>query len=220
MNDYEIRTYKNIEFKSTNIDGIEQNTIEGYAVLWDSPSEILYNEIKKKKYIEYIDKDAFNQDVIDNSDIKLLLNHKPELIIGVHNSDVKTFELKIDDFGLYIKTLLIPNTQTAKDTIELLKLGILFQMSFAFCWTSDSWNSDYTERHITEIDRLMDVSIVSYPVFPETNVKLSKKSLDVIESNEKTLEAEQPKETPVEPVINATPKYKMLLDILKSKYKK
>lgn len=75
----------------------------------------------------------------------------------------RTLTLTPDDLGLLIE---VPNPDMRNPKVQeldsCLRRNDVDQMSWAFIATRQQWNSDYTERSITEA-RIFDVSAVTYP---------------------------------------------------------
>ena len=137
--------------------------VRGYAAVFNELSEDLGN------FREKINPDAFNN-VLDN-DVVALLNHDMDNLFGRTSNG--TVKLSVDERGLYTE-IDMPNTQLAKDTIELMERGDISQMSFGFYVGQDSWNkSDAGNiRTIEEISRLVDISLVTIPAYPQTSASV------------------------------------------------
>lgn len=147
----------NIELRAAE-DG---QKIVGYAAVFNSYSEDLGG------FRERIAAGAF-ANVLEN-DVRALFNHESDVVLGRTKSG--TLTLEEDETGLRVE-ITPPNTQAARDVMELLKRGDVDQMSFAFRVGKDMWtkNEDETiERTITEIASLYDVSVVTYPAYPDTS---------------------------------------------------
>jgi len=119
---------------------------------------------------------------IKKSDIRALWNHNPDYVLGRNKSG--TLKLEEDDKGLAIE-ISPPDTQWARDLMETIGRGDVDQMSFAFQVVKDSWdksNENNIVRTLEEVE-LFDVSPVTYPAYPQTDVKvrsfLEKAGLDV-----------------------------------------
>jgi len=142
----------------------EHPVIEGYA----STYETWYN---CGWYQERIAKGAFDK-CVTTSDVRALINHDPNLIIGRNTAN--TLMLRTDEHGLgYI--IDPPDTSYAKDLLVSMKRKDITQSSFAFTvdpsgeqWEMDS-NGAY-KRTIKEVSYLYDVSPVTYPANADTNV--------------------------------------------------
>jgi HK97 family phage prohead protease len=137
--------------------------VRGYAAVFNELSEDLGN------FREKINPDAFNS-VLDN-DVVALLNHDMDNLFGRTSNG--TVKLSVDERGLFTE-IDMPNTQLAKDTIELMERGDISQMSFGFYVGQDSWNkSDAGNiRTIEEISRLVDISLVTIPAYPQTSASV------------------------------------------------
>ena len=148
--------------------------VRGYAAVFNELSEDLGN------FREKINPDAFNN-VLDN-DVVALLNHDMDNLFGRTSNG--TVKLSVDERGLFTE-IDMPNTQLAKDTIELMERGDISQMSFGFYVGQDSWNkSDAGNiRTIEEISRLVDISLVTIPAYPQTSASV-RSLLDNIDKEE------------------------------------
>jgi len=160
-NNMEKRIYK-IE---TRTEEREDGTpvVIGHASLYDSRSENLGG------FYEYIERGAFTPELIEKSDIRCLINHDQNLILGRSKSG--TLRLEADDKGLRYE-FDVPDTTYGKDLLVSLKRGDIDSSSFAFTVKRDTWSSDEegnSIRTINEIDSLFDVSAVSYPAYKQAN---------------------------------------------------
>lgn len=158
---------------------------EGYAIVFDSPSLLMYDWNKGKNYTEYIAPGAITPDLISKSDIKFLFNHNENNILGIHNQDTKTFDLTINNKGLFFKTNTLPNTSLVKDLYELMNMNIINKCSFSFTYIEDSWKEDNDGnliRTFTKLDKLYDISIVTYPAYPDTLTNISERSQNSIKN--------------------------------------
>lgn len=150
-------------------------TVRGYASVFDIDSENLGG------FIERIAPGAFDQ--ADMSDVRALFNHDDNKVLARSSSG--TLRLGVDERGLFYEFDL-PNTSYARDLAELMDRGDVNQSSFGFTIREDGdeWNYDKkpARRTITKIDRLFDVSVVTYPAYPDATVALrtleQKKEID------------------------------------------
>ena len=144
---------------------------EGYAAVFDSPSEPL-------PFIERIAPGAFRGSLRQRNDIKILWNHDTGSILG--STRAGTLSLTEDDRGLRVSAQL-PNTTLGRDTAELLRRGDVNAMSFGFSVpkNGDSWNTDGTERTLNQV-RLHEVSIVAFPAYTATAGTATVRGLDKI----------------------------------------
>lgn len=170
----------NIETRiDTNEDG--NDIIIGHASLYDSRSENLGG------FYEFIARDAFTQPLIDKSDVRALVNHDANLILARTTSG--TLKLEADEKGLRYE-FNNPETSYGKDLAISMRRGDITQSSFAFTVAEDEWSTDddgNNIRTIKKINRLYDVSPVTYPAYSETNdLTIAKRGLkEYIEKTEK-----------------------------------
>lgn len=166
----------------------EGRTVTGYAALFNSPSEQMWN------FREKIDPAAF--DGADMNDVRALFNHDPNQLLARTSSG--TLSLEVDERGLKY-SFDLPDTQAGRDLGELLRRGDVSQSSFGFTIAEDEWHErkndagevEETTRIIKKIHRLYDVSPVTYPAYPDTSVAIRS-----LEAWRKEQEPEKPKETP------------------------
>jgi len=142
-------------------DDTESRTITGYAAVFNAWSEDL------GFFKEQIEPGAFKA-TIKNGDIRALINHDPNLIIGRTKND--TVRLWEDDHGLGFDVDL-PDTSYANDLRESIKRKDITQNSFGFQTIRDEWSEDGKRRTLHEV-KLFDISPVTFPAYRQTNVKL------------------------------------------------
>lgn len=148
-----------IEFRAAEA-GSDNRTVEGYAALFGSESERLWD------FYEVIEPGAF--DNADLSDVRALFNHDPNSLLARTASG--TLSLSVDEKGLFYR-FEMPDTTLGNDLLEMLRRGDINQSSFAFTIKEDSWEEqdDRTYlRHIRQIDKVYDVSPVTYPAYSQT----------------------------------------------------
>ena len=165
-----------IETRTTPIEfevreGANGMTFEGYAAVFNSPSEPL-------PFIERIAPGAFKRSIEARNDIKMLWNHDTGMILG--SSRAGTLKLYEDERGLKVRAEL-PNTSAGRDAAELLRRGDVDSMSFGFSVPSggDEWSADGSERTLKSV-RLHEVSIVAFPAYSGTAGTTSVRGLDKV----------------------------------------
>lgn len=141
----------------------EPTIIGGYAAVFNRWSEA----IAPFNFKEKIKKGAF-METIGRDDVRALINHDPNLIIG--RTANKTLKLWEDDDGLGFEVKL-PETSYAADLVESIRRKDITQNSFGFLVEEDGdeWSSDRTKRTLTKV-RLFDVSPVTFPAYKQTTV--------------------------------------------------
>lgn len=155
----ETRTYRS----ELRVEG-EGNTVAGYAALYNSRSEEMFG------FVEQIEPGAF--DAADVTDVRALFNHDPNMLLARTTSG--TLRLSTDDKGLRYEFEL-PDTTAGRDLRELLRRGDVSQSSFGFTIEEDEWEERAGMkplRKIKKVKRLFDVSPVTYPAYPDTQVAL------------------------------------------------
>jgi HK97 family phage prohead protease len=153
----EMRSFPFVEIRASE-DG---KKILGHAAVFGKLSEDLGG------FREKVSPGAF-LDTIDTDDIRALFNHDPNYVLGRVKSE--TLVLAEDKKGLAID-IIPPDTQWAKDLKESIKRGDITQMSFAFQAQEEEWDDEKKIRTLNKV-RLFDVSVVTYPAYPQTDVKL------------------------------------------------
>ena len=104
-------------------------------------------------------------------DVRALFNHNPDYVLG--RNVAKTLRMSEDARGLAIE-IDPPDTQVARDLMVSMARGDITQMSFGFTVrpNGQNWAKDEdgkTIRTLTKL-RLFDVSPVTYPAYPQTDV--------------------------------------------------
>lgn len=173
---------KNVEKRTYRSDfGPDDNqsrTVKGYAALYNSETELWPGTFER------IAPGAFSN-AIAVSDIRALLNHNPDHVLGRTKSG--TLRVSEDDKGLSFEVDL---PETRADVLESLKRGDIDQCSFAFTIADQGMNVDRRSDGsklitITKIERIYDVTIATYPAYEDTEVSArSKQLLEEIEAGE------------------------------------
>lgn len=133
---------------------------------------------KKGPFIETIVPGAFKKALKRNTDIHFLAEHDSKKILSSTRNNSLT--LSEDEKGLKMKAT-ISKTSYGKDYYQLIKDGILGNMSFGFRVIKDSWvqnSKGVLERSISDLD-LFEVSVVTNPAYPTSSI--SARGLDLVE---------------------------------------
>lgn len=163
MSDVEKRCYAG-EVRAAEVEGAPTKII-GYAAVFDSRSELIGGSFR-----EVIKPGAFDNVLSD--DVRALFNHDPNFILGRSSSG--TLALSVDDKGLRYE-IDAPQTQTIRDLVLApMQRGDISKSSFAFRVAPDGerWYQDedgVVVREISRFSRLLDVSPVTYPAYPEAD---------------------------------------------------
>lgn len=134
--------------------------LEGYAFRYGSWSLDLGG------FRERLAPGAADVTLRSRNDIKALANHDSSKVLG--STRAKTLTIESDSAGARDR-IVLPDTSFANDLWVSVDRRDIRGQSFGFSTVSDEWNSDYTERTITEF-RLHEVSVTAFPAYPTTSV--------------------------------------------------
>jgi len=185
---------------NVNEDGTESRTIVGTAIVFNSQSELL-NE-KGIMFYETILPEAITPELIAESDIVMLYNHKQdEGVLARSKKGAGTLSVIITETGVDF-WFEAPNSSLGDNILESVKRGDLDACSFAFYVATggDSWLKvgDVYSRTIKNIALLTDFSIVVNPAYTATTcntrgldefIEAEKIDADVIVESERSLAA-------------------------------
>lgn len=164
MAEREYRSFAQIIQRDIDDDN-KKYIVEGYAstfepyTLWTTEDGV---EIK-----EQISPDAFNE--TDFSDVVFRIDHEGPVFARTSNDLI---DLSVDDHGL--KSIIdLSKTEKARGVFEDIEAGMYPQMSFAFTVEREAWDRETHTRHIEKIGKLYDVSAVSFPANPGTEIGVS-----------------------------------------------
>lgn len=140
--------------------------IEGYAARFDE-------QYDNGWFVETIKPGAFTRAIKEKQDVRALMNHDANLVLGRTKSG--TLNLREDKNGLHFDCDM-PDTQTGRDLRELIKRGDIDGCSFGFRVMKQSWREEKSKdgkmvqyREIEDVD-LFDVGPVTFPAYPQTSV--------------------------------------------------
>lgn len=142
----------------------EQFIVEGYATTFNDPYRMFTFE--GVDYFEEIDRDALTE--ADMSDVLFLYNHEGMVFARISND---TLTVSPNERGLYVRADL-GRTEDARRMYEAIKAGMVTTMSWAFTIADggDSYDEDTHTRTITRVKKVYDVSAVSLPANPNTDI--------------------------------------------------
>ena len=138
--------------------------IGGYAAVFDSLSEEMFG------FRERVLPGAFTNTLKGKPDVRALIDHDSSKILG--RTTAGTLTIKEDDRGLAVR-ITPPDTTAGVDVLKSIRRGDIDQMSFAFQTVTDQWHTEDGEeiRELVEV-RLFDVSVVTFPAYPDTSVSV------------------------------------------------
>jgi HK97 family phage prohead protease len=168
---YEIR-------ESVTEEGVQEVEIEGYFAKFDSLTELW------EGFFEKIDRNAFNDTLADGHNIFLLYHHHWDKPLA--STQTGTLELSTDNIGLRFKAIINSNLSYAKDTLELIRQGLIQGCSFGFNCIEEGYNynkdTDTATRTLKKI-ALYEGSVLCIPQYEDTTVFARAKEIDKTERN-------------------------------------
>jgi HK97 family phage prohead protease len=168
----EARSVGGIETRRNHItlevrEGSDGMTFEGYAAVFNSPSEPL-------PFTEVIAPGAFKRSLQGRHRMMLLWNHDAsQPLASNRNGSLRMTE---DAYGLKVEATL-PNTQLGRDIAEMVRTNLIDAMSFGFQVKKDSWSADGSTRTLHEV-AIHETSLVSFPAYEGTAGSVSVRSID------------------------------------------
>ncbi|PQE02201.1 HK97 family phage prohead protease [Mycobacterium sp. EPG1] len=146
---------------------IAGNKLGGYAAVFNQRSDI-------GPFWEMLAPTAFRSALgSPDLDVVGLLNHDPSLLLA---RTPNTLRLSTDSHGLEFE-LTLPDTTTGRDVRALVDAGLITGCSFGFIAGTETWSTHAGKdlRTHTDVARLVDVSVVTYPAYQGTSVSLRSK---------------------------------------------
>lgn len=173
----------------------QPKTIEGYALLFNSPSKDLGG------FVEVIDPAAL--DNVDLSNVIMLDQHDYSKPLA--SVKAGTLNLDTDDKGLHFVATLDDSVSYANDAYQNVKSGNVDSMSFRF--DIDDGGDEFTQdeqgqvvRTIKQVKDLFEVSTVTIPAYDDSNVKVDTRSYEeFLNNNQKGEDTKMTKQTIIDP---------------------
>ena len=185
--------------------GQPSRTVVGHPIVYGVRSVNLTPWSDTRVVFEILEPGCITQDVFDRSDVIYNNNHSTRIedMIGRCYKGKGTLSIKPGERNVEISCD-YPNTTVGNDTLEQIRLGNVFGMSFAF---RDDWEDtengvsyertnetiDGKEvwlRHVKRIVELYDVANVTHPAYEQTDVATREQS----EAINKAIEAQLKRE--------------------------
>lgn len=181
--DFEMRATQNEE---------HGNFVEGHPIVYDQSTAI------GDWFYEIIDRGAL--DDADLKDVKFLVNHDTSMIPlarSRNNNANSTMQMSVADDGMHVRVDLdTENNSDAANLYSAIKRGDVSGMSFMFTVDGEEWEdleSDMPTRHITKIDRVFEVSAVTFPAYEQTSIS-ARDDIEALESARELLESRKAEE--------------------------
>lgn len=178
-------------------DDKQPKTIEGYALLFNSPSKDLGG------FVEVIDPKAL--DGVDLSNVIMLDQHDYSKPLA--SVKAGTLKLDTDEKGLHFTATLDDSVSYANDAYANVKSGNVDSMSFRFDVddNGDEFSRDESgkvTRTIKQVKDLFEVSTVTVPAYDDSNVQVDKRSYEEFLDNQKGEKQDMTKQTIIDPAEN------------------
>lgn len=147
-------------------DTADQPVLDGYASVYDVAYEVLGGKASGYGWDETIVGGAAAKSISERDDVYWLFDHEG---LPVASTKAGTLDLTSDKIGILAVARPDMRSQWNNEVVMRVQSGEIDAMSFAFTVVRQEWNSDYTERFITEL-KMWDVSGVKNPANPATHV--------------------------------------------------
>ena len=187
-------------------DGQPSRTVVGHPIVYGVRSVNLTPWSEDHVVYEVLEPGCISQDVFNRSDVIYNNNHSTRIedMIGRCYKGKGTLQIMPNERNVEISCD-YPNTTTANDTLEQIRLGNVFGMSFAFRddWEDTENGVSYEQtnetidgkevwiRHVKRIVELYDVANVTHPAYEQTDVATREQS----EAIDKAIEAQLKRES-------------------------
>ena len=164
------REYRNMPMVEIRKEDSNESSflVEGYATNYNE--YVLFTDENGTEYKEKILPEAFEG--TDFSDVVFLKDHQGTVFARTKNN---TLSLEVNENGLFTRTDL-SKTSASREMFEEIQTGMYSQMSFAFIVDDDEYNTKEHLRTIRHIAKLFDVSAVSFPANPTTDISVATRS--------------------------------------------
>jgi len=163
--------------ESRSEDGAEREYVVGYAAKFGVLSLDLGD------FVERLDPGAFSIVAERRGrrrplETRALWNHDPNYPLARYPG---TLRMTVDEVGLRYE-FPVPDTSYGRDIASNIRAGIVKGSSFSFTVPSggETWSQEdgRSVRTITAIDSLLDVGPVTFPAYPDADVKVAQRSFD------------------------------------------
>lgn len=152
--------------------------VEGYASTFNDPY-VLFEDYDGNEYREIIAPTAFAD--ADMSDVIMQFDHSGKVLARMSNG---TLIVEPDEHGLFVAADL-SGSQASRDLYEEITNGLVTRMSWAFMIAADEYDRETRTTTITRVKKVYDVSAVSLPADPNTEISARNLLSGVIEQSRK-----------------------------------
>ena len=138
--------------------------VEGYASTFDDPYVLFKDPWDGTEYKEIVCADAFADAVMD--DVIMQFDHRGRVFARMSN---RTLVVEPDKHGLFTAADL-KSTETSRSLYEDIDAGLITRMSWAFTIEDQEYDRAEHTYIIKKVGRIYDVSAVSLPADPNTDI--------------------------------------------------
>lgn len=162
--------------------GEQSRTIEGYAIRFNEPSEVLYEDDTEVAR-EVIDAEAITRNLLDNSDIMMTMEHDYKALLARSKKGQGTLSYSIDKEGVRF-SFEAPHTTDGDKALELVRRGDIQGCSFMFRTSYRDPQCVSVERkvnaetgktevtyHVKAITSINDFTLTAMPAYDTTSVE-------------------------------------------------
>lgn len=150
---------------------------EGYASTFNDPYVLWEDSRDGTEYREVISPDAFID--CDMSDIIMQYDHCGKVLARLSNG---TLIVEPDEHGLFVAADLSKSVE-ARNLFEEIDNELITRMSWAFTIGASEYDRDTHTSTITRVKKIYDVSAVSLPADPNTEISARNLLSGVIEKS-------------------------------------
>ena len=144
---------------------------EGYATTFNDPYVLFRDE--DVTYYESVDPNAIDEKT-DMSDVIMQFDHEGMVFARMSND---TLQISSDEHGLKVVADL-SKTADARNMFENIQSGMVKDMSWAFTVDGQRYDKETHTRVITYVRKIFDVSAVSLPANPSTEIMAARSFID------------------------------------------
>jgi HK97 family phage prohead protease len=158
--------YLDVQVRAAEVGAEKKPVIEGTAAVYEQETVIA------GFFREKIARGAFDRVLSEKPDVIGAPNHNWDVVLG--RTSAGTLHLDATRSGLDYAIDVNPADQEAMNLYARVKRGDISQSSFAFTVRTEEWQ--YPEKNstalplrvVTEVEKLFDVSPVTFPAYPQT----------------------------------------------------
>ena len=165
-------TLEDIQWRTKLPDGSSDYIqMTGHAAVFNRLSDPLHD--LWGGFRERIQPGAFERVLAKNPDVRLLIDHEPKTVLA---RTPDTLKMRETEQGLGVWARMPSDLRDAQDVRVRMQHNLLTQMSFGFVIGDQDETGTHDDglpiRTIRDVSELFDVSIVTYPAYPDTEAAL------------------------------------------------